>query len=119
MSILDLGPIPNPDPSPSPTPGPSPNPAVCDSKFGDKVATCAELKKFASCAQLVTLNDYQTKLKALGCSKDQADAQWNNVHSCLCGEKEKGLSVPVIIIISVAGAVVLGVVIYLLARKKK
>ncbi len=110
--------IPNPGPHRLPNPGPSPSPSVCDSTFGGKALTCAELKKYISCAKLMPSKQYKDQLiRKEKCSKDQADAQWNNVHSCLCGEK--GLSVPVIIIISVAGAVVLGVVIYLLARKKK
>ena len=95
---------------------------VCDSPFALPGKTCADVKAQTNCAKMPALNEYQSKMVAAGCSKKQANSQWNNFQSCLCGgpsSGKKGLSVPVIIIISVAGAVVLGVVIYLLARKKK
>ena len=78
--------------------GPSPGPGMCGEetcyKCDGGTATCS--------------ND------STGLFKTKDDC------SAFCESSgKKGLSVPVIIIISVVGAVVLGVVIYLLARKKK
>ena len=95
---------------------------------GTPLRTCEEAKNHSeelTCSQLPSKDHYITQITSLGCTKDQAATQWNNFNSCLCGAAPvppgknpgKGLSVPVIIIISLAVLLVVGILLYLLFRK--
>ena len=103
---------------------------LCPTPYGSSVKTCTEFKNPPSgskptCSQLPNKDQYITQITSLGCTKDQAITQWNNFNSCLCGAAPtppgknpgKGLSVPVIIIISLAALLVVGILLYLLFRK--
>ena len=77
-----------------------------------------------TCKNLISKQNWiDSSVKLNRCSKEQASAQWTNVKNCLCygtgPSSSKGLSVPVIIIISVASVAVVSLVIYLLMRKTK